>query len=131
MIAIGVFVVLVAAGLVWWSQARSRDLAAAQSHAQCLRDVAREDPVAVARRDLDRGEDRPFFQAAPAPHAPGIAGCATGGPYTDNRLWPFAKPAHGADCADAAKRWVSLYNAELARLDPMVSAKYCGRALPQ
>lgn len=126
MIAIGVFVVLVALGLVWWSQARSRDLAAAQSHAQCLRDVSREDPVAVARRDLDRGEDRPFFQAAPA-HAPGIAGCATGGAYTDNRPWPFAEP-QDEDCAAAANRWVRAYNAELARLDPTVSAKYCGRA---
>jgi hypothetical protein len=130
MIAIGVFVVLVALGLVWWSQAQSRDFAEAQSHAQCLRDVSREEPVAVARRDLDRGEDRPFFQATPASHAPGIAGCSAGGAYTDNRPWPFARP-QGDDCAEAESRWVRAYNAELARLDPMVSAKYCGRALPQ
>jgi len=124
MIAIGLFVVLLAMGLVWWSQAWSRDAAAAQDLAQCLRDVSRADPVARARLDLDRGEDRPFF-AASAAEAPGIKGCTTGGAYTDNRPWPFEAGPGPGDCAEAATRWVHAYNAELARFDARVSAKYC------
>lgn len=130
MIAIGLFVVLLATGLVWWSQAWSRDAAAAREGAQCLQDVARENPVAKAKLDLERGEDRPFFAAGIA-QAPGITGCSEGGAYTDNRPWPFELEPASAVCGEAADRWVRAYNGELARLDPKVSAKYCRQSLPQ
>lgn len=135
MIAIGVFIVLLAAGLVWWSQAWSRDAAAQESLAQCLRDVARIDPASAAREDLRRGEDRPFFTALGEGHGParaqGMTDCAPGGPYTDNRPIPFdLTPASARGCTDAARDWVRRYNAELARLDPRIAAKYCLRDAP-
>ncbi|PEQ14392.1 hypothetical protein B2G71_01995 [Novosphingobium sp. PC22D] len=145
MIAVSIFVVLLAVGLVWSSASWSRADREAQGIAACLDAVDARDPARAAREDLARGEDRPFFVSRPvAPGAAvalGISGCAAGGAFTDNRPFPFdrsfalaprgERAASGVsdltECGRAQEVWVHAYNAELARLDPRVSAKYCRR----
>ncbi|MDE8653064.1 hypothetical protein [Novosphingobium album (ex Liu et al. 2023)] len=147
LVAVGLFVVLLAAGIVWWSQAWTRKAAADSAVHACLADLARRDPQRDARADLTRGEDRFYFVThdgvALRMTADGVIAatgeCREGGDFADTRPYPFDPRPAGGDpapaccnrdpapdaCGKAQAAYIRAYNAEIARRNPRSIAKYC------
>ena len=129
MITVGVFVVLIAIGIMIWAWEQSDKQAGEQYLQKCLADIAALGaPKEVARADLARGEDRPFIGFSEL--------CVGRGEFANSRLPPAALASivffsegpnnYGkAACRDARSRWAIAYNLALFRLNPPSRAKYC------
>ncbi|EDL48836.1 hypothetical protein [Erythrobacter sp. SD-21] len=142
---IGVAAILLAfsgGGVVWWSQGEADRSESENTVQSCVSEMARRDPLAEARADLARGEDRPLLVyhngEAPFFGADGIPECGflpspphsryahfDLGPTTDEVAPCCDRDPMPNPCGKAQMDWTRAYNAELARLKPEIVGKYC------
>lgn len=145
LVVVGLFVVVLAAGIVLWSAGWTEEARLNRDIRSCVADVAGRDPVADARADIARGQDQfyaamPAGDAAPVRIAEGIVPrCELDGMFANHRPYPFAAgPMSGGgelvcdaddpaadECCAARAGYIQVYNREMARGNPRSIVKYC------